>query len=182
MSIQMIAVIFGIIILLVFVIMSSQSKDPMLEHITTPTTSLTDIDIEALQNISSMYNSTTGTLTVGNITATGDIACTHLTTTGKVTSPNFFGDRYIISYGTSKPADMTTILDDTTDPKASGVIYSPDTQTGEVSIKVKNGFNFTKYNDVTYSTMAKPEGYYIGTNIFSGQTPLLSNTNNGKAR
>ena len=168
MNIQMIAVIFGIIILLVFVVMSSQNKDPLLEHITTPTTSLTDIDIEALKSIASMYNTTTETLTVDNIAATGDITSVNATTTGKMSSSNFVGDRYIINYGTSTPDDMTTILADTTTPKASGVIYSPNTQTGEVSIKVKNKFNFTKYNDVTYSTMVSPTGAYIGTNPSSG--------------
>ena len=85
MSNKMIAITVGIIILLLFLMMSSK-RNNMLEHSTvTPTTSLTDIDIEALQNLSSMYNSATGTVALNNATIAGD-----LTVAGNTTS-NFYG-------------------------------------------------------------------------------------------
>ena len=47
------------------------------EHMETgSSTSLTDIDIEALQNLSSMYNTSTDTVTVTNLQATGDVTVT----------------------------------------------------------------------------------------------------------
>jgi hypothetical protein len=81
MSNKMIAITVGIIILLLFLMMSGK-RNNMLEHLTeTPTTSLTDIDVEALQNLSSMYNSETETVSLNNATIAGD-----LTVAGKTSS------------------------------------------------------------------------------------------------
>jgi hypothetical protein len=85
MSNKMIAITVGIIILLLFLMMSGK-RNNMLEHLSeTPTTSLTDIDVEALQNLSSMYNIETDTVSLNNATIAGDL------TVAGTTKSNFYG-------------------------------------------------------------------------------------------
>ena len=64
------AVLFAWIILPTF-----SAKNRVYEHYTgdESNTSLTDIDVEALQNLSSMYNNDTGTLTINNLKISGDL-------------------------------------------------------------------------------------------------------------
>ena len=105
MSNKMIAIIVGIILLLFFMI--SGKRNNMLEHLTdTPTTSLTSIDVEALQNLSSMYNSATGTVSLNNATIAGDLNVTgktnigsDLNVTGKTLSKYYsFNANYMPDY------------------------------------------------------------------------------------
>jgi hypothetical protein len=70
---------YGLIILVICIIvfMTAIYRKTTCEHMETgSSTSLTDIDIEALQNLSSMYNTSTDTVTVTNLQATGDVTVT----------------------------------------------------------------------------------------------------------
>jgi hypothetical protein len=74
---------YGLIILVICIIvfMTAIYRKTTCEHMETEsTTSLTDIDIEALQNLSSMYNTSTDTVTVTNLQVTGDVTVTGNTT------------------------------------------------------------------------------------------------------
>ena len=79
--------------------MSSDSSD----------TSLTDIDIEALQNLSSMYNSSTQTLNVTNIAATGTATVNDLAVTGNATTTGTTTVNDLAVTGNATTSGTTTV-------------------------------------------------------------------------
>ena len=91
---------------------------------TETTTSLTDIDIEALQNLSSMYNS--GTVTVPNIKVTGDIDITGgiKANTLDVTSGINTNTLDVTSGINTNTLDVTSDLNVSGTTKTSGATYS----------------------------------------------------------
>ena len=134
---------------------------------TETTTSLTDIDIEALQNLSSMYNS--GTVTVPNIKVTGDIDITggikantldvtsgintntldvtsDLNVSGTTkTSGATYSKYYVVNntaYDYSFLSSLGKLLSNGT---AAGIIYPSDT--GKLGIKLKDHLYITTYSN-----------------------------------
>jgi len=160
--------IFFIIILVIFsliILLKKQKKYEFME--TETTTSLTDIDIEALQNLSSMYNS--GTVTVPNIKVTGDIDITggikantldvtsgintntldvtsDLNVSGTTkTSGATYSKYYVVNntaYDYSFLSSLGKLLSNGT---AAGIIYPSDT--GKLGIKLKDHLYITTYSN-----------------------------------
>ncbi len=191
----MIAITVGIIILLLFLMMSGK-RNNMLEHLTeTPTTSLTDIDVEALQNLSSMYNSETETISLNNATIAGDLTVAGKTSSKYYTFPGNYtptttdntiyqADDYLHVYGKNGTSigNLTGHLthNASTDRTTAGEFFAnkyligKTTTTGTDAIaKLSSaGANGIIYNSSTGNGIAfrtnKKYNHFIGTDDNSG--------------
>ena len=152
--------------------------------------SLTDIDIEALQNLSSMYNSSTQTLNVANIAATGTATLTNLAVTGNATSTGtttvkdlavtgnatvagttktnggIWSDYYVINAKGYSYADLGKYAGWMTgaNPSATGVIYSSDK--GKLGFKVGSNYYLTTQGTANMINFTGNTGdYYTGQGV-----------------
>jgi hypothetical protein len=127
-------------------------------------TTLPDIDIEALQNLSSMYNSDTGTLNVKNIVATGDVTIGGNTTIGGTTAIKgnttiggsttstgpVFGDYLAVNYSSTKPTStyVSGIYDLFKNNKITAALYRSNER--NIGLKTYSHLYMSNFGDGNY--------------------------------